>query len=315
MTGHRANWSRQGFLHRPASFNPSVNSSSTNPCSFGPVRKHHAFAVKRYDPIVSAIPPLFVLGCPVTVILAIISIVIDSFYAIRTAWPLPHLFHEHIERVNPLLAHLNASSTVVLVRRVLAIVTSPLHARPHAILQSSGPAVFSSAVSKFFPLETPATLTLPPSQLSSTKRLYFPTVANAIPKWFTPLSICRLPFDDQKPPESSTRQVNQVAFGCFFSMQAPTTLRHSIPKTFSSDNRNASTLALTFPANPAVFPLWVQTFYGEPAALHAGHVFSPRTELTRNRISHETFLCTEGTNWLGPALRTTAMSDCFIIAA
>lgn len=118
-------------MYAPTHFKPTPNRACDLSKSFAQFGQSSGKTVYGINPRVSAISHLLRVCFPTTILFAVIAIVI--FPAKRfSGWSLAHIL-EKIRKFHPSLAHLNASSSVKLIRPFFGIGTSLDHGYPRIV--------------------------------------------------------------------------------------------------------------------------------------------------------------------------------------
>ena len=77
-------------------------------------------------------------GSPSTILRGIRTIVINTVNGMARRWPWSHISIESCEIIAPLLAHDNATSTIVMIFAMIRVVAACFHADPYLVLGELG---------------------------------------------------------------------------------------------------------------------------------------------------------------------------------
>jgi len=112
-------------LSKKVWFQTITNSPISNAQSFTVVGDHH---------ISASVAILNAAQCPNAIIFAIIAVVILALKSMFRTWPSPHIA-EKVFKFSPFFAHYYSTFTIVFIRLLSWIKTSPQHSGPHFIFR------------------------------------------------------------------------------------------------------------------------------------------------------------------------------------
>lgn len=114
----------------PSFTNSCGNSASMKAEPFRPFCSTESFSIVCYEKISGFVSAISFCKNPTTVFEVVISIIIDSIKLMFGRWPFFHVFDKLPKVVSPLVADLNAHSSIVFKSYVLWVVTSSVHRTP-----------------------------------------------------------------------------------------------------------------------------------------------------------------------------------------
>ena len=133
--GGASSYARTQWLRQPVRF------LARNTHYVAPRRHTQTGAVHGNDAIKSGVSILLLLSFPSAVFWRIWSVIIDSSDRMYVGWPWSHIREKILKTVSPSIAYRDASSSVMLVNRVIRVETTHLHVSPSLIFWRSGHAV------------------------------------------------------------------------------------------------------------------------------------------------------------------------------
>jgi hypothetical protein len=118
----------------PASFVPSIERTNVHIKLFCPSRHVLTSSIESKHPRIGVMPSiirLFLRGGPLAVIWSVVFIVVDSIYRV-TIWSFAHIPNK-LPKIIPFRADINASASIILVRRTVKIIDSFAHSHPSCV--------------------------------------------------------------------------------------------------------------------------------------------------------------------------------------
>lgn len=200
-------------LHRHCLLENPASTDSSSECRVGdselssPSGYAKSFALKCDVMVARCVGVLLKAICPLAVFWTVVAIAIPSLDG-GSLWPWSHVRHKALEGVDPLLANLNAPSSVKVVIFNIRVGASVLHGSPHFILSG-----FGFPMSAMKRARDDSDITSARCSSSGSKRgggdlAFLPTVADAFP--FTAGLIRFGPFKNNELTKPGSCFINEL---------------------------------------------------------------------------------------------------------
>jgi hypothetical protein len=145
---------------------------------------------------VSSVVDLFLLRPPLTISRLIRPVIIKAFNR-KSIRAMPHIFQEVLERVQPSIADVNSSPSVMNEMRLFGVITSLLHGFPDAISASSGLSMSKSHSGIPLRLQAPTRFSVSLHKLFSRNQSIVSTNTFTDPPYSSVFVIWSKPYDSQ----------------------------------------------------------------------------------------------------------------------
>lgn len=160
----------QGIFYRPTLHNAATQSPRVYSSFFGPLADGHSLAIEFQEVTVSLIVALFASRSPTTVsrpsfalalfamAAGVMSVVVDSFYAVILSRALLHVLYKIVETISPTRANGDTTSAVIFVASQIFIFATCFHAAPSTVFWRATQSMHRLVLAIKFPRQATATL-------------------------------------------------------------------------------------------------------------------------------------------------------------
>lgn len=158
--------------------------------------------------VITFVVRLFNVVGPTAILRRVGAVVVNALDGMLNGWPLPHVGIEVLERVEPAVAHDNATATIARIGWNVRISASGLDMCPTAVLRRLDHAVRGVSHTDSLPLQAAAALSVTVSKMPATGNYLVSTIASAFPHGatFGRMGISK----HRKPTVSLPSHVNHV---------------------------------------------------------------------------------------------------------
>lgn len=175
------NGSCERFFHRPTGLNAIEQRSIADPYLIGPFPHCVSLALVLKNKVATSIVCLFGICRPSAIVRRIAQIVVDAIYAVLCPRTRPHIYHELLKVVTPLMTNANATSAILIKVALVRIFAARYHRLPNSIFARAAGAMRPSRSPQLFSMQTPTTSRGSVPQIAARRNYVIPALAPTKP--------------------------------------------------------------------------------------------------------------------------------------